>query len=91
MQGYILHDLEHIQERVFKEKGFLLKKMNHSVWFRYDDFHTNSIEGLWPQLKRVSHYYTGISVTKLKETYDTETDKIKYKWLDDFFLIIKGI
>ena len=30
----------------FKEKGYLLKRVNHSIWFLDDLFYTNTIESL---------------------------------------------
>ena len=31
----------------FLNMGYILKRVNHSVWFCYGSFHSNNIEGLW--------------------------------------------
>ena len=35
----------------FKQKGFYLHRVNHSIWFGSGLFHTNNVEGLWLKLK----------------------------------------
>ena len=37
----------------FSALGFKLNKLNHSVWFGQGLFHTNTVEGLWSQIKRI--------------------------------------
>ena len=39
----------------FKDMGYLLKRVNHSIWFGYGLFYTNTIESLWGQIKRKSN------------------------------------
>ena len=34
----------------FKNLGYLLHRVNHSIWFGKGHFHTNTIEGLWSQI-----------------------------------------
>ena len=36
----------------FRNMGYILKRVNHSVWFGYGLFHTNNVESLWGQIKR---------------------------------------
>ena len=35
----------------FKNEGYYLHKVNHSIWFGRGNFNTNSIEGLWSCIK----------------------------------------
>ena len=35
----------------FKEMGYILNRVNHSIWFGYYLFHKNDIESLWGGLK----------------------------------------
>ena len=53
------------RESDFSPRGFLLHKVNHSVWFGYGLFHTNIIEGLWSCLKRLSNHFSGITFETL--------------------------
>ena len=52
-------------EIAFKNEGYILHKVNHSVWFGAGLFHTNNIEGLWSQIKRLCFNFTGINFTLL--------------------------
>ena len=36
--------------------GFILKRVNHSVWFGAGILHTNTIESLWHQIKLIIFY-----------------------------------
>ena len=62
----------------FREMGFILNRINHSVWFGYGDFHNNTIEGMWSQIKRHSKNFSGISIEMIDKLYINDTDKIKY-------------
>ena len=62
----------------FREMGFILNRINHSVWFGYGDFHTNTIEGLWSKIKRHSKNFSGISIEMIDKLYINYSDKIKY-------------
>ena len=42
----------------FKEMGYILKLVNHSVWFGYGLFHTKNIESLWGQIKRYTNNFS---------------------------------
>ena len=35
----------------FDSMGYILKRVNHSVWFGVGMLHTNTIESLWHQIK----------------------------------------
>ena len=54
--------------------GYVLHRVNHSVWFGQEMFHTNSIEGLWACIKRISNNFPGINFKILE---DIEKKEIK--------------
>ena len=54
------------QPNTFLENGYILKRVNHSVWFGYGNFHTNNVEGLWSQIKRLINNFSDISIGILK-------------------------
>ena len=54
------------QEADFRRLGYLLHKVNHSVWFGQGLFHTNIVEGLWSQIKRLSNDFSGINFNVLE-------------------------
>ena len=56
------------QPNNFRQYGYILKRVNHSVWFGYGYFHTNNIEGLWSQIKRLSNNFSEISINSLQES-----------------------
>ena len=45
----------------FNRLGFILYRVNHSQWFGQGNFHTNTVEGVWSQLKRLTHNFNGIN------------------------------
>ena len=53
------------QANDFKDMGYILHRVNHSVWFGQGLFHTNSIEGLWSQIKRLSNNFSGLTKSQL--------------------------
>ena len=54
-------------ERIdFSKMGYILKKVNHSVWFEYGLFHTNKVESLWRKIKPYSDNFIGFSIENLK-------------------------
>ena len=65
----------------FKEMGYILKRVNHSVWFGYGLFHTNNIESLWGQIKRYTNNFSGLSIDFLKSKFNENNDLIK-EYLD---------
>ena len=66
------------QPNTFRERGYILKRVNHSVWFGYGNFHTNNIEGLWSQIKRLTNNFSGISIGSIEKSYNTENEKKNY-------------
>ena len=54
--------------------GFKLNKVNHSIWFGTGLFHTNTIEGLQGQIKRLSNNFTGLNFNILE---NVEKDGIR--------------
>ena len=59
------------QPNRFRENGYILKRVNHSVWFGYGNFHTNNMEGLWSQIKRLSNNFSFISNCSIEKLYRT--------------------
>mgnify|MGYP006916232423 CR=1 FL=1 len=51
------------QTQDFNNMGFILYKVNHSFWFGEVKFHTNTIEGIWSQIKRITNYFMGLNGT----------------------------
>ena len=46
----------------FLNMGYILKRVNHIVWFGYRNFHINNIEGLWSQIKRLTNNISGLRI-----------------------------
>jgi len=61
----------------FKRLGFILKKVNHSVWFGYCLFHMNTVEFLWSQIKTYAHNFTGISIENLNKEINNDENQIQ--------------
>ena len=38
----------------FKNLGYILKGVNHSIWFGEGSLHNNTIELLWSQIKNIT-------------------------------------
>ena len=66
------------QPNRFRDNGYILKRVNHSVWFGFGNFHTNNIEGLWSQIKRLSNNFSGLNIGKLEELFPSEKEKKNY-------------
>ena len=49
----------------FQKFRIFLHRVNHSIWFGRGNFHTNTIEGLWSQIKILSHDFAGINFALL--------------------------
>ena len=49
------------QEIDLNQLGYILHIINHSLWFAQGTFHTNTIEGVWSRLKRLTNDFCGIS------------------------------
>lgn len=65
----------------FKRLGFILKKVNHSIWFGYGLFHNNTVESLWSQIKTYTHNFTGISIENLNKEFNNDETQIQ-EYLD---------
>ena len=61
----------------FKDMGYILKRINHSVWFGIGLFHTNNIESLWGQIKRYTNNFSGISIESLTSKFNNNEALIK--------------
>ena len=61
----------------FKDMGYLLKRVNHSIWFGYGLFHTNTIESLRGQIKRNTNNFSSISIEALKTKFNNNKIEIK--------------
>ena len=60
----------------FSNLGFILKRINHSVWFGTGYLHSNTIESLWHQIKSINNNFTGLSVEKLKLMFNNDENMI---------------
>ena len=49
------------QKEDFNPKDYILYKVNHSVWFGKGTFHTNTIEGVWSSIKRITNSFNGMN------------------------------
>ena len=54
------------QSNDFKNAGYILKLVNHSVGFGYGLFHTNIVENLWNRIKNYADNFSGISIKNLR-------------------------
>ena len=45
----------------FNAMGFLLHRVNHSILFGQGMFHTNTVEGLWACIKRITNNFNGLN------------------------------
>ena len=66
------------QTNDFKDMGYILHRVNHSVWFGQGLFHTNSIEGLWSQIKRLSNNFSGLTINQLENMENNGTNIKNY-------------
>ncbi len=70
------------RESDFNGMNYILHCVNHSVWFGQGMFHTNTVEGLWSCLKRISNGFSGINFGLLS---DLEKEGIDAKsYIDDW-------
>lgn len=65
----------------FAQLGYILRRVNHSVWFGYGQFHTNTIEGLWSHIKRLTKNFSGLTITKIDNMFDNDKKKYLDGWL----------
>ena len=60
----------------FRNLGYILKRVNHSIWFGVGSLNTNTIESLWHQIKTITHNFTGLSVDSLKKRFNNNDNEI---------------
>ena len=80
------------RESDFTARWFLLHRVNHSVWFGFGLFHTNTVEGLWSCLKRLSNHFSGITFDTLDKL--EKEGKNSSDYIDDwicYFLFLRDI
>ena len=61
----------------FNELGYILKRVNHSIWFGAGYLHTNTIESLWHQIKMITNNFSGLNIEKLKTMFNNNENAIK--------------
>jgi hypothetical protein len=54
----------------FQNMGFILKRVNHSVWFGAGILHTNTIESLWHQIKLITNNFAGLNINTIKNKFN---------------------
>ena len=61
--------------------GYILHRVNHSVWFGQGLFHANSIEG--SQIKRLSNNFSGLTINQLENLENNGTNIKSYldRWM----------
>ena len=62
----------------FAQMNYILKRINHSIWFGYGLIHTNTVEGLWSQIKRLNNNFSGLNINNIIKKFTSDTDKINY-------------
>lgn len=75
----------------FRYMGFILKRVNHSVWFGNGLLHTNTIESLWHSIKAITNNFSGLTVEGIKKKFNSnEKDMSDYidGWIA-FVLLIR--
>ena len=49
------------QIKDFNDNGYILYKVSHSIWFGSGKFNTNTIEGVWSRIKRITDNFIGLN------------------------------
>ena len=80
------------REQDFEGLGYLLHRVNHSIWFGRGMPHTNTFEGLWSGLRRLSKNFTGINFDTLKNIEKDRLNPSSYihDWVC-FYLFLRDI
>ena len=75
----------------FNRCGYILNKLNHTYWFGYGSFHTNTIEGVWSKIKLIRNNFAGISGPVISELSLQGISKRDYfnDWIFYFIYLIK--
>ena len=66
------------QKDDFNPKGYILFKVNHSVWFGTGTFHTNTIEGVWSNIKIITNNFNGINGSIYNKFKNNEIEFYNY-------------
>ena len=61
---------------VFRDLGYILKRLNYNIWFGYGSFPTNNIEGSLSQIKRLTNIFSDISLTNINNMFQIVDEKI---------------
>ena len=61
----------------FNVLGYILLRVNHSIWFGYGLFHTNTIESVWGHLKNNINNFSGISISMLNSKFGNNQTLLK--------------
>ncbi len=69
------------QESDFNRNGFILHKVNHSVWFGQDSLHMNSIKGVWSRLKRLTNSFNGLNINIINTNNDINDTEYFNSWI----------
>ena len=66
-----------------------MHSVNHSVWFGQGRFHTNTIEGLWACLKRLSNNFSGLNFKFLENLENKGLNSMDYlnSWISYFLFL----
>ena len=60
----------------FKNLGYILKRVNHSIWFGTGSLNTNTIESLWSKIKNITQNFSGLVVDFLKKKFNNNEIEI---------------
>ena len=72
------------QPNDFKNLCYILKRVNHSIWFGAGSLDTNTIESLWSQIKNITQNFSGLVVDLLKKKFNNNEIEITHSldgWL----------
>ena len=61
LEFFLIACFQVYQVNDFNNLGYILYRVNHNVWWGKGHFHTNSIEGTWSKLKRLTSSFNGVN------------------------------
>jgi hypothetical protein len=64
------------QPNDFKNLGYILKRVNHSIWFGAGSLHSNTIESLCSQIKNITQNFSGLVIDLLKKKFNNNEIEI---------------
>lgn len=62
----------------FNRMGYILYKKSHSICFGAASFHTNSVEGVWSKIKRVTENLNGMNGSIFKKFDNNNFESTSY-------------